>query len=388
MFVAQPHVRNACDACHKRKIRCIMSRSGGSCHNCKSRGLSCYFLPRHKSGRPRIRDSPSHDTIDSHNITPSGNIMNSPIWSTIENAGSGALPIKSPFGRVDPQSSTEDLFIWDSDQDFSIQTEQHSYDLQDSGQLLKFPSGLDGAVLDKQQPSFPSFANQTRLPFRNAQSEDFPDATSPCPLGMPASVWSTTSQQPSHSSGPQNDTSKEARFASLLEHCARLQHHIMTTEEDDSMILDESASSTSKKILISDGQLRQVLEDIDVSCKLIFEMCDEGTSSKTSPVQVDSPPDSASICLIEAVTFKVFQICDILFNGQGLRIRSIKDVLLQKRLDFNITQAGIVTARIEHLTQNRNVSQELVRKAGNIEERFSRQRGGNFADVGKLRSQP
>ncbi|KAJ5746280.1 hypothetical protein N7520_011462 [Penicillium odoratum] len=310
--------------------------------------------------------------------------MNSPVWSTIENAGPGAPATKSPFGRVDPESSNEDLFVWDSDQDFAIHTEQHNYDLQDSGQSLKLLSGLDGAVLDKQQPGFPGFANQNRLPFRNAQSEELPDANSPCPLGMPASVWSRTPQEPSHSSGSQNDASKEARFASLLEHCARLQHHIMTTEEDGSMILDENVSSTSKKILISDGQLRQILEDIDASCKLIFEMCDEGTSSKTSPAQVYSPPDSASICLIETVTFKIFQICDILFNGQGLRVRSIKDVLLQKRLDFNITQAGIVTARIEHLTQNHNVSQELVRKAGNIEERFSRQRGSSLAEVGKL----
>ncbi|KAJ5616474.1 hypothetical protein N7537_001588 [Penicillium hordei] len=381
IFAAQSHVRNACDACYKRKIRCVMSRSGGSCHNCKSRSLSCYFLPRYKSGRPRIRGPPSHNTINSATVTPPGSIMNTSLWPGTENTVPSAPARKSP-PRADHQRNNDDLFVWDSHQDFAIQTEQHSYDLD---QPLKFPSVLRGASLDLEEPTFPNFTNPTHRPLTNIQFEDLPDPTSPAPLDTQTSVWSTTSQQPSDRSGPRIETSKEARFATLLEYCARLQRYIMTMEEYDSTISDEGTSSTSKKIGMSDGPLREVLEDIDTSCKLMSEMCDEGTSSKSISAQVNSPPDSASICLITTVTFKVFQICNILFNGKGLRICSIKDVLLQKRLDFNITQARIVTAQIENLTQNNiHILQELLGKAVHIEERFTNQRGGNFTDKGKL----
>lgn len=387
MFATQSHIRNACDACHKRKIRCIMSRSGGSCHNCKSRGLSCYFLPRYKSGRPRIREPPSHSTIDSPTVTSPGSIMSSSLWPATENTVPSASGRQSPPQRADHQSSNDNLFVWDSHQDFAIRTEQHSYDLQDLNQPLTFPSVSSGASLDKEQPTFPNFPNPTHRPFTNIQSDDLPDATSPSTLEIQTSVWSTTSQQLSDHSGPRNETSKEARFASLLEHCARLQRYIMTMEEYDSTTSDEGTTSMSKEIGMSDGPLREVLEDIDASCKLMSEMCDEGLSSKFTSAQVNSPLDSASICLITTVTFKVFQICDILFNGQGLRICSINDVLLQKRLDFNITQAGIVTARIENLTQNNiHILQELLRKAVHIEERFTSQRGGSVMDKGKFRS--
>jgi hypothetical protein len=310
--------------------------------------------------------------------------MNSSLWPT-ENTVPSASAKRSPPGA--DSSSNEDLFVWDSHQDFAIQTEQHSFDLQNSDQPLKFPNVLNGALLDIQQPTFPNFTNQTGRSFINMQSEDLPDATSPSPSGMQTSVSSTTSQQPSDRSDPLSATSKDTIFVSLLEHCARLQRHIMTMEEDDSTTSDKGTSSMSKKIGMSNGPLREVLEDIDVSCKLMFEMCDEGTSSKSTSAQVNSPPDSASISLITTVAFKVFQICDILFNGQSLKIQSIKDVLLQKRLDFNITQAGIVTSRIEHLTRdNTHISQELLRKAVHIEERFTSQRGGSFTDMGKFRS--
>lgn len=376
MFAAQSHVRNACDACHKRKIRCIVSRSGGPCHNCKSRGLSCYFLPRYKSGRPRIGGPPSPDTIDSHTVPLRGSIINGSLWPEAEKSVPSDPARKSPPSRPDHQNSNEDLFVWDSHQDVAIQTEQHSHDLQDSDQPLRFSSVMNDNLLDIQQPTFLNFANPTRHDFTNIQSDDLPGAPS---------VWSTTSQQPSDRSGRSNETSKEAGFASLLEYCARLQRHIMTAEEDDSTISDEGAPSTSKKSGISDGRLQEVLEDIDASCKLMLDICDEESSPKSTSAQVSSPPDSASICLMTTVTFKVFQICDILFNGQGLRVRSIKDVLLQKRLDFNITQARIVTARIGHLTQNRiQISHELSKKAVQVEERFTSQRGASYKDVGKF----
>lgn len=62
-------VRNACEACHERKIKCKTSTSGGPCQSCAANGRSCFFLPRIKAGRPRRKRSPpasQPDTSSSH----------------------------------------------------------------------------------------------------------------------------------------------------------------------------------------------------------------------------------------------------------------------------------------------------------------------------------
>ncbi|KAL6720036.1 hypothetical protein ACLMJK_001957 [Lecanora helva] len=51
MNQAQKH-RDACDACHYRKIRCILT-SPGACSNCQNSGRVCAFSPRDEMGRPK-----------------------------------------------------------------------------------------------------------------------------------------------------------------------------------------------------------------------------------------------------------------------------------------------------------------------------------------------
>ena len=51
MDQAQKH-RDACDACHYRKIRCPFS-GPGACSNCQSFGRVCAFSPRDEMGRPK-----------------------------------------------------------------------------------------------------------------------------------------------------------------------------------------------------------------------------------------------------------------------------------------------------------------------------------------------
>ena len=48
---AQKH-RDACDACHYRKIRCPFA-GPGACSNCQSSGRVCVFSPRDEMGRPK-----------------------------------------------------------------------------------------------------------------------------------------------------------------------------------------------------------------------------------------------------------------------------------------------------------------------------------------------
>ena len=51
MDQAQKH-RDACDACHYRKIRCPFT-SPGACSNCQRFGRVCAFSPRDEMGRPK-----------------------------------------------------------------------------------------------------------------------------------------------------------------------------------------------------------------------------------------------------------------------------------------------------------------------------------------------
>ena len=52
-----PNIRNACEECHNRKIRCGIPTEGGPCQNCHNNGRLCFFLPRNKSGRSKYNQT-------------------------------------------------------------------------------------------------------------------------------------------------------------------------------------------------------------------------------------------------------------------------------------------------------------------------------------------
>lgn len=66
-IIMEPIYREACDSCHKRKIRCTASASG-ACLNCRHTGRPCVYSIRDEMGRPRKgsrrrKKSPlAHDT--------------------------------------------------------------------------------------------------------------------------------------------------------------------------------------------------------------------------------------------------------------------------------------------------------------------------------------
>lgn len=45
-------LRDACDTCHRRKIRCP-TEAVGACSNCRKSGQVCVYSPRSEMGRPR-----------------------------------------------------------------------------------------------------------------------------------------------------------------------------------------------------------------------------------------------------------------------------------------------------------------------------------------------
>lgn len=59
MSQPRPRVRSACEACHKRKQRCIIPDAGGACQACQQHSRQCYFFPRFRPGRPQRKQADS-----------------------------------------------------------------------------------------------------------------------------------------------------------------------------------------------------------------------------------------------------------------------------------------------------------------------------------------
>ncbi|KAE8441692.1 hypothetical protein EG329_004565 [Mollisiaceae sp. DMI_Dod_QoI] len=60
MSATYPRVRDACESCHMRKIRCLLEPGSTACQNCSISGSSCLFAPRAKAGRPRRTHLENH----------------------------------------------------------------------------------------------------------------------------------------------------------------------------------------------------------------------------------------------------------------------------------------------------------------------------------------
>lgn len=71
MSQSLPKVRSACEACHKRKQRCIPYQAGGPCHSCRQNARNCYFVPRIRPGKQR-RDTLGLDRPDVAALSDSG----------------------------------------------------------------------------------------------------------------------------------------------------------------------------------------------------------------------------------------------------------------------------------------------------------------------------
>lgn len=393
----QLHVRNACDACHRRKIRCITARNGGPCHHCQSRGLSCYFLPRYRSGRPRLNPPPPSSST-----------------TTIDH---DALAITPPHTAIAEHAPRSDVFEWGPHQDFPVTPEhQQDYGLQDSDQALRSPSITDEVLFELQQHSvFSDFAGSSHShhSFEDMSDHDsvFKPTSTPLSAKIPTTSWSTPPQGPSDRGTPtqfQNKAFQEYAFSNLLQQCTKLQRHLLAAEDlSVQQASDDSGGALAplppplQRSEMPDSQLQEMLEDVEANCKLILEICEKGAalsskfkSSTTPPGQAGSsslpvekqPPlpsssssplllDPASTSLIAAVIFKVLQLCNVLLSGAGLRARSMTDVLLYKRLDVNITLARIVMSKVEALALHRLLPwQELSNRAVYIERRFAEKR--------------
>lgn len=364
-------VRNACDACHTRKIRCETPQGGGPCLNCQSKDLSCYFLPRYKSGRPRVnaalpdeasggRTRAAERAASSRGSRQSNASLE---WSPgiglpgdPELASPPAVQATTPQHHLqwharrtahDPSHLALDYGFWDTSQPGGLPG-------------LSAECLLDG---DLMLPALPRTAFGPLSPSISPQKP--PDDHPALPAAGP--------RRPGH------ETDGDTGFLALLQHCGQLQRLILApdgpTPEDDPHHTPEQDDAL--------GHLGDMLECVDASCNLMLRMCD-GSGPARSGSGAPQPLDLASLSLVMAVVCKVLQACGICMRHPGMRASSIKGMLLQKKLDLNITQVRVVVAHVEQAGQGGPTSfKELSERCGNLSQRLAglHQRAYSFSDM-------
>lgn len=350
-FGSRPAVRSACEPCHERKIRCIISSDDGKCDSCQSRKLSCFFLPRARSGRRAMVNGAS----DRDTSSPSTNQASS---------GSRLPQTRSPSSEIQ-----NDRFDWNCTipnkalHHQSQQTEFLDLDLD-----LEQPL-LDASVsnnFDLQGPLseryLSEFAKADYQKLRLTDLSEFLDSD------MPNAMKSTPHNLSSDHQRKDRPRLGEKEFSTFLQLCLKLQSHVTLVEAiSSSSITMDSMKTLVPAPTIPVPRLQEMLGDINRSCDVAFEVYGQGFVSNTATEVVENM-DHASVSLVTALTFKIFQICNGILSYNLLQDAGSNRLLLQKRLDFNVMQAKVVMSKIEELTQSGFlVSRSLALNASHVE---------------------
>lgn len=363
-------VRDACDACHTRKIRCVTPQGGGPCCNCQSKDLACYFLPRYKSGRPRASTPSAEWARDSdHNLNGSVETAvepelaqgrrrsrptsdcSEPAWSSNKRHQQGKPSnLQSPPPPPPPPtvSTSSDRSLWGAYQPPSPSTLSPLFI---NGSPALFTGDLPDLFADHlfEPTPGPPVCPQPRL---------IEDAHIPrTPTGTPSETLATTPQPTVRRSPPHEPARQgracEAQFVELLHHCGKLQRliwamspgHLPTPTGESSVGSLESEAGPSDHMSVA-------LENIESSCEVMLEMCDKRAISGHGVRDTTWPMDLASLSLVVTVACKVLQAFNIVLGHRSLRVTSIKGMLLHKKLDLYLTQVRVVMEQIERETQN------------------------------------
>ncbi|KAG8525196.1 uncharacterized protein KY384_008840 [Bacidia gigantensis] len=223
--------------------------------------------------------------------------------------------------------------------------------------------GLQTPILDQDQTDL------AKTDYQNVCS--MPDAMSFPVTAIPTMAPSMPRKLSLDENGRDRTKLGEKEFAVLLQLCSKLQGHLaqvggsVTNQAPNGPTMTPSMSPA-----ISAARLREMLEDISKSSDVIFGLYGQGDLSKPTAQLVENL-DHASTSLAIAVVFKVFQVCDTVLSCNSLKSQGLNDLLLQKRLDFNLMQARIVAAKIEEMTQGGlAVSRKVALNATGVEQKL------------------
>lgn len=169
-----PQVRNACEECHSRKIKCHPTEDGG-CRSCQNNGRLCFFLPRNKSGRPKVGEDGNKEARQSN-----------PGLGTTAAAAAAAMAEHAamadaggpPMSPLQPQHSRTGSNFTHSPTNSSRSTSQHSnnHTLRPLGpprSMSDATAGMSFPILDNMYWTNPMFP---KPPTDNAMDMDMDSA--------------------------------------------------------------------------------------------------------------------------------------------------------------------------------------------------------------------
>ncbi|KAH9844666.1 hypothetical protein Tdes44962_MAKER07202, partial [Teratosphaeria destructans] len=118
---AQAAIRSACDRCHAKKVRCIVTDNQSSCDRCKAQNAHCVFGPAGRNGRPPRAQATSKS--DQSPIRPQNNrqILAMP-------SGSAVDPQNGQSNHTGPPSALPTDFAWDTFDFESAMGDCHNFD--------------------------------------------------------------------------------------------------------------------------------------------------------------------------------------------------------------------------------------------------------------------
>ncbi|KAF2773333.1 hypothetical protein EJ03DRAFT_347845 [Teratosphaeria nubilosa] len=117
----QAAIRSACDRCHAKKVRCLVTDNEGTCDRCKAQNAQCVFGPAGRNGRPPRAQATSDS--DQSSVRPQNNrrILALP-------SGSAADPQNGQPNHTGPTAALPTDFAWDTFDFESAIGDCHSFD--------------------------------------------------------------------------------------------------------------------------------------------------------------------------------------------------------------------------------------------------------------------
>ena len=291
MSSSLPKIRSACENCHRRKIRCHLPPDTVTCQNCSTSGSFCYFAPRIKAGRPRLTDKVQQQSI-SHNNT-SGN----------------------PYLTEGAFRNTKNTSM--------VSESSHSTPIP----LFQASRNIDERILVDELytfgPQSPAQTDQTREQKTSIQTGS-PTISDPIPTDsiFGDMVPTSTPLETFHLAAPNTSSG----FDLILRSCKDLDHHCRFVEGLNHRV----------------DTMCAVLNGMESACMVTMQV--------SSSLSVS---DGASVALISAAFYKIFELCQKIVSHVVSSLTSheppLDTLVLLKRLDLMMLQAKIVLVRVVQL---------------------------------------
>ncbi|RMZ79131.1 hypothetical protein DV738_g3495, partial [Chaetothyriales sp. CBS 135597] len=412
-----PRVRDACEECHSRKIKCHATIAG-ACRACQNNGRLCFFLPRNKSGRPKVGEDGNKDQKQQADHAAGSTVAaaaaalaehaamveaSTPMSRQRAGTGSNSTPsprtsarpivphpenMMSPHGLARSMSDHTGMgFAVFENMDWPNPLFQepmsHSLDMDlDPPFPFQDPSNTEG-YFDFHRPSlnmssqhsdsgsYPSLEGTGGLPSIPSSEFDF-NKPVPAPFFLPplSAMPPSTMLALGESKGP------DARFSTLLGHINRLQRCLEKVRSGKLFSYPHTRNN----------QLKLVISTIDTSCmatcstlKDQFQaVLGQRSEAKANGSGVDFRPavtirpDQSLIALAITTILTIARLCQELMRSELPDAQSSLDsMLLLNRLGCNILQTRIALANIEKLDRGlAYLTEDALREISIVQTEF------------------